>query len=210
MVGARRAGAVAGPGPEPALEGSESPWPTRRPPFGPEILAGEDRLRLAILGSRNAIRIASIQDLSRSGTFSIPARSCHRGPRVGHPRPILRRLAPRCSANSSRSFTSASGTPLAPIWCVTAGAVPRTRHDAFFVHVFGRPLAAAIIFRRVLPAAMLAELRLETLVLASAAYRQPSRTPARLRSRLRRRAIRPRGSRAVPGLPDARPPVHAR
>jgi hypothetical protein len=60
---------------------------------------------------------------------------------------------------------------------VTAGAVPRTRHDAFVRHVFGRPLAAAVIFRRVLPAAILAELHLETLVSASASYPRPSRTP---------------------------------
>jgi len=43
--------------------------------------------------------------------------------------------------------------------------------------VFGRPWAAAVIFHRVLPAAILAELRLETLALASASYPRPSRTP---------------------------------
>jgi hypothetical protein len=57
-----------------------------------------------------------------------------------------------------------------------ARSVPRTRHDAFVRHVFGRPLAAAIIFRRVLPVAMLAEVHIETLALASASYPRPSRT----------------------------------
>jgi hypothetical protein len=61
---------------------------------------------------------------------------------------------------------------------VTSGdAVPRTRHDAFVRHVFGRPKAAAIEFRHVLPPELVAELDLDTLAASSSAYRRPSRTP---------------------------------
>lgn len=44
-------------------------------------------------------------------------------------------------------------------------------------HVFGRPKAAGVVFQRVLPPAMLAEIRLETLALASSSYPRPSRAP---------------------------------
>ncbi len=61
---------------------------------------------------------------------------------------------------------------------MTSGdAILRTRHDAFVRHVFGRPKAAAIEFRHVLPEAILAELDLDTLAVSSSAYRRPSRAP---------------------------------
>jgi hypothetical protein len=56
-------------------------------------------------------------------------------------------------------------------------AVPRSRHDALVRHVFGRPRSAAIEFRHVLPAEILAEIDFDTLRGASSAYRRPSRTP---------------------------------
>ena len=59
----------------------------------------------------------------------------------------------------------------------SGGTVPRTRHDAFVRHVFARPKAAAIEFRHVLPASMLAEVHLDSLALSSSSYPRPSRTP---------------------------------
>jgi hypothetical protein len=56
-------------------------------------------------------------------------------------------------------------------------AVPRTHHDSLVRFVFGRPLAAAIELRHVLPAHVLAELDLDSLAPASATYARPSRTP---------------------------------
>ena len=64
--------------------------------------------------------------------------------------------------------------------------------------MFARPKAAAVEIRRVLPAAMLAEIELETLALVSSSYPRPSRAPldsdllfeALLRGSGKRRSIR--------------------
>jgi hypothetical protein len=58
-----------------------------------------------------------------------------------------------------------------------SGSTPRTRHDALMRHVFGRPKAAAIEFRHVLPPEILGELDLGSLAISSSAYRRPSRAP---------------------------------
>lgn len=108
----------------------------------------------------------------------IVAHSCHTGQPVDHPANGWATLGSQRLVKPSRSFRPPSGTRLASLGVVSSGdPVPRTRHDAFVRHVFGRPQAAAIEFRHVLPPEIVAELDLDTLTTSSSAYRRPSRTP---------------------------------